>query len=210
MSARRDTAGSRLVVLSGPSGSGKTTIIEELRKDPRVVVSVSVTTRPPREGELDGRDYHFVDRARFMEMAAQDQFIETNDVFGNGHLYGSLWAELRENLAVPGRVYLMEVDVTGAGNLLESVSDLLTGKDAPLSIFIRPPSMQVLERRLRERGTDDDEAIARRLGRARDELAQAEAADAVMVTNESLEQAVDEIRRLVGLTQATNDATSRN
>lgn len=207
MSARADMPG-RLVVISGPSGSGKTTIIEELRRHPRVAVSVSVTTRPPRSNEVDGRDYHFVDRDAFLAMNAADQFIETNDVFGNGHLYGSLWAELRQHLAAPGRVYIMEVDVTGAEHLLERVADLMNGKAAPIYIFIRPPSLDVLEQRLRQRGTDDDAAVERRLGRAREEIAQAEAADAVMVTNESLEQAVDEIKRLVGLTNATNGAAS--
>ena len=207
MSKRPHDAG-RLVVISGPSGSGKTTIIEQLRQDPQVAVSVSVTTRPPRANEVDGRDYHFVDRDAFMAMHADDRFIETNDVFGNGHLYGSLWAELRENLAVPGRVYIMEVDVTGAANLLRRVTDLLDGKAAPTYIFIKPPSLDVLEQRLRKRGTDDDAAVERRLGRARDEIAMAEAADAVMVTNESLEQAVDEIKRLVGLTHTTNGAAA--
>ncbi len=190
----------RLVVICGPSGSGKTTVIERLRAEPRVRVSVSHTTRPPRADEVDGRDYHFVDREAFLAMKAADDFIETNDVFSDGHLYGSTWADLDAALADESCVYIMEVDVIGAANLKAA------GLDMEL-IFIRPPSMEVLERRLRDRGTDDDAAIERRLGRARDEMRQAEEAGAFMVTNESLDRCVDEVRRRIGLSDTSPSTT---
>lgn len=190
----------RLVVICGPSGSGKTSVIDRLRDHERVRVSVSVTTRPPRAHEVDGQHYHFVDRARFLAMNEAGRFIETNDVFSDGHLYGSTWAELDEALADARCVYIMEVDVTGAANLKAA------GLDMEL-IFIRPPSMEVLEQRLRARGTDDDAAIERRLGRARDEMRQAEEAGAHMVTNESLNEAVERVRSLIGLTDTPSPAT---
>ncbi len=192
MTERADIPDSgRLVVISGPSGSGKTSIIDSLRADPRVLVSVSVTTRPPREHEVAGRDYHFVTRDRFMQMHAAAEFIETNEVFGNGHLYGSLWSDLREALA-RDCVYIMEVDVVGARSLAEAGLQ-------PLSIFIEPPSMELLEQRLRSRGTDPEAAIARRLERAREELEEARTSGAVPVKNDSLDRAVAEVRRLCGL-----------
>ncbi|HZM00067.1 MAG TPA: guanylate kinase, partial [Planctomycetota bacterium] len=154
--------------MSGPSGSGKTTIKKRLAQHPAIRVAVTVTTRPPRAGEVAEQAYHFVDRPTFERMHAEGRFAETNDVFSNGHLYGSLKAELEQALSDPGAVYLMEVDVTGAGNLKRAGY-------AGTYVFIAPPSMAVLERRLRERGTDDPSAIERRLARAREEMALARA-----------------------------------
>lgn len=185
----------RLLVMSGPSGSGKTTIKERLRRHPRVEVAVTVTTRPPRAGELDGRDYHFVTREEFLRRKAAGAFAETNDVFGTGHLYGSLRDELEAALQ-RDHVYLMEVDVTGARNLRRA------GYADGTYVFIAPPGMEVLERRLRARGTDDEAAITRRLARARDELAEARADGSHIVVNDELEQAVREVFALAGLQQA--------
>lgn len=186
------TATGRLLVISGPSGSGKTSIIERLRQHPQVSVSVSVTTRPKRNGEVDGRDYHFVDRERFVDLLDQGAFIETNDVFGVGNLYGSLRSELDEALAQPGRVYIMEVDVIGARNIRAA------GYEG-LHVFITPPSREVLEQRLRARGTDDDSAIEYRLARADHELEVAGQEGATIVTNHDIEDAAGEILNLLGL-----------
>ncbi len=188
--------GGRLAVISGPSGSGKTSVIERLRAHPRVEVSVSVTTRPPRANEVHGRDYTFVSRERFEQLVEQQAFVETNDVFSNGHLYGSLRSELEAALAVPGRMYIMEVDVVGARSIRGA------GYDG-LHVFIAPPSAEVLEQRLRDRGTDDEAAIARRLGRAAEERTMAEADGATIVVNESLDAAVDEVLGLLELDTST-------
>lgn len=182
----------RLVVISGPSGSGKTSIIDRLREHPQVEVSVSVTTRPPRPGEVHGHHYEFVSRARFDELQAQDAFVETNDVFGVGNLYGSRRDALDRALAIPGRVYLMEVDVVGARNIRRA------GYDG-VQLFIRAPSREVLERRLRARGTDDEAAIGRRLARAEAELAEATADGAEIIVNQRIEDAVEQILRRLQL-----------
>ena len=186
-----DTPG-QLLIVSGPSGSGKTSIIERLREHPQVEVSVNVTTRSPRDGEVDGRDYTFVDRDRFLAMKEQGLFVETNDVFTNGNLYGSLRSELVDALSREGVCYIMEVDVVGARNIR------LAGFDG-LHVFIAPPSPEVLERRLRDRGTDDEAAIAKRLGRAAEEhrLALQDGAD--IVVNDVLETAVETILDKLGL-----------
>lgn len=182
----------RLVVISGPSGSGKTSIIERLRRHPAVSVSVSVTTRQRRPAEVDGRDYSFVTRERFGQLFQQGAFVETNDVFGVGNLYGSRRSQLEEALVSPGLVYIMEVDVVGAGNIRKA------GYEG-LHLFIAPPSRQVLEQRLRDRGTDDALAIEKRLARAEDERREAEAQGATIIVNHSIEDAVQEILRLLGL-----------
>jgi guanylate kinase len=182
----------RLVVMSGPSGSGKTTIKKLLARHPAIRVAVTVTTRPMRAGEQPDKDYHFVDREAFLRKKGAGLFAETNDVFSNGHLYGSLRKELEAALSEPGTVYLMEVDVTGAHNLKRA------GYDG-LYVFIAPPGMDVLEQRLRARGTDDAAAIERRLERAREEMALAREDGLRIVINESVEDAVEQILRLIGL-----------
>ncbi|HEX5009240.1 MAG TPA: guanylate kinase [Planctomycetota bacterium] len=184
----------RLVVMSGPSGSGKTTIKERLRRHPDVRVAVTVTTRAPRKDEQDGRDYHFVTREEFLRRKAAGEFAETNDVFGTGTLYGSLRAEIDEALAEPGRVLLIEVDVTGARNLRRA------GYEG-VYLFIAPPDMAQLESRLRRRGTDDAAAIDRRLQRARDEMDEARADGSRLVINNDLEQAVREVFAAAGLAE---------
>jgi guanylate kinase len=199
MSAARPTADTRrrgrLVVISGPSGSGKTTIKKRLAEHPRIRVAVTVTTRQPRQGERTERDYHFVDRETFLRMQQEGRFAETNDVFSNGHLYGSLKAELEQALSEADAVYLMEVDVTGAHNLKQAGY-------AGTYVFIAPPDMGVLERRLRERGTDDPAAIERRLARAREEMQHAQADGLQMIVNSSVDEAVAAVLRLIGLSPA--------
>ena len=180
-----------LVVLSGPSGVGKTSICKRLAEDERVVLSVSATTRPPRPGEVHGREYFFLTREEFEEKIRRGEFVEYNEVFGNGVLYGSLREELEKGLALPGRYYLMEIDVKGARNVKEA------GYEGRY-IFIAPPSLDELLRRLAGRGTDDPASIEERLKKARWEMEQRKYYDRVVV-NDDLDRAVEEVRRYLGL-----------
>jgi len=176
----------RLVVISGSSGSGKSSIITRLKVHPQVRVSVSATTRPKREGEVDGVHYHFMDEATFLERNRRGEFVETNDVFGAGNLYGSLKAELDRALLRAGEVYIMEVDVVGA----ESIA--AAGYEGA-HFFILAPTRSVLEQRLRDRGTDSEEAIERRLATADKEESMARENGATLITNEDINEAVKTI-----------------
>jgi len=178
----------QLLVVSGPSGSGKSTICKRLREDPRVEFSVSATTRPPRPGEVDGRDYHFLDKARFRAEIERGAFIEWAEVHGN--LYGTPRVPMEEALAA-GRVFLLEIDVQG-GTQLKALG--LPG----IYVFVAPPDMDVLRERLVQRGTDTPEVVERRMTRAHEEMRAVERYDHVVV-NRELESAVAEVRRLCGL-----------
>ncbi|MBI5433388.1 MAG: guanylate kinase [Planctomycetes bacterium] len=177
-----------MLVISGPSGSGKTTICKQLLQDPRVQFSVSATTRAPRTGEVDGRDYHFTSKERFREMIAQGAFIEHAEVFGN--LYGTPRAPMEEALK-QGRVYLLEIDVQGALQLKE------LGVPG-VYVFIAPPDFDELRRRLVERRTDAPDVIERRLRKSEDEFRERHRYDHIVI-NDELGRAVGEVRRLVGL-----------
>jgi len=178
----------QMVVISGPSGSGKSTICKRLLEDPRVHFSVSATTRAPRKGEVDGRDYLFLDAETFRRMIREGAFIEHAEVHGN--MYGTLRAPMEEALA-RGEVYLLEIDVQGA-------LQLHALKEPGLYVFIAPPDMEVLRRRLVGRGTDAPEVVERRLKKAEDEMREAVKYDHVVV-NDDLERALGEVRRLIGL-----------
>lgn len=177
-----------MLVVSGPSGSGKSTICKRLLADPRVEFSVSATTRTPRPGEVDGRDYHFLDKARFRAEIERGAFIEWAEVHGN--LYGTPRAPMERALAA-GKVFLLEVDVQG-GAQLKALG--LPG----VYVFIAPPDMESLRARLERRGTDAPEVIERRMAKAQEEMRARERYDHVVV-NRDLEQAVAEVRRLAGL-----------
>lgn len=177
-----------MLLISGPSGSGKSSICKRLVQDPRVVFSVSATTRPMRSGEVDGVHYHFLDKRRFREHVEHGDFIEWAEVHGN--LYGTLRAPMEEALA-QGKVYLVEIDVQGALQLRA------LGQEG-LYVFIAPPDFETLERRLVGRGTDPPEVIRRRLQKAHDEYEERHKYDHVVV-NDDLERAVDEVRELAGL-----------
>jgi guanylate kinase len=177
-----------MLVISGPSGSGKSTICRELLKDPRVHFSISATTRQQRPGEVDGRDYHFVTRERFLEAMKKGEFIEHAEVFGN--MYGTLRRPMEEALA-RGETYLLEIDVQGA-------LQLKTLGVPGVYVFIAPPEFAELRRRLVSRGTDLPDVVERRLAKAEDEWREREKYDRVVV-NDDLERAVGEIRRLAGL-----------
>jgi guanylate kinase len=152
-----------LLVLSSPSGGGKTSIGRALRvTDANLGLSVSLTTRAPREGEVDGKDYHFVDEATFLAAAGDGALIEHAEVFGAR--YGTPRAPVEQALA-EGRDLLFDIDWQGTRQLREALPEDV------VSVFILPPSMAELERRLRARRLDDDATVARRMGRAASEIA---------------------------------------
>jgi len=177
-----------LLILSGPSGSGKTTVIARLLADKTLPLrlSVSVTTRPPRRGEEEGKHYQFWDRARFEREAAAGAFLEWADVFGN--LYGTLRSEV-EPYRQWGMVVLLEIDVKGWEQVKRRCPDAL-------AIFLRTSSLAEYEARLRERGTESEAAIQKRLEGARVELARAPEYD-YQVVNDDLESAVEQVRSIV-------------
>jgi guanylate kinase len=176
----------KLVVLSGPSGVGKSTVVPRVmeRLVGRLERSISATTRAPRPGERDGVDYHFLAPEEFARRREAGDFLETVEVFGRGHWYGTLWDAVRPRLAA-GKWVLLEIDVMGAEEVLHKYGDAIT-------IFIRPSSVDELERRLRSRGTEIEEAIRRRLEVASREIGQADRYT-YQVVNNTVPQAVDEI-----------------
>ena len=176
-----------LFIVSAPSGAGKTTLVERLvEQTPDLKMSRSYTSRPPREGEQDGVDYNFVTRARFESMIAAGEFLEWADVFGN--LYGTCHADTERVLA-SGQDLVLVIDVQGARKVRHRGV-------AAVSVFVMPPSLDVLERRLRGRSKDAEAAIARRLQVAREEVASFPEYDYVVV-NDELTAAVDRLRGIV-------------
>lgn len=164
-----------LFVLSAPSGAGKTTLVKALlARDPSLRFSISFTTRPPRAGELDGRDYFFVDPSRFRAMAEAGEFLEHATVFGNA--YGTSKAQV-EALLKAGANVLLEIDWQGARQIRINAPDCR-------SIFILPPSVAELERRLRTRATDSEEVIRRRLGQALDDMSHWHEFDYVVINGD--------------------------
>ena len=174
-------------VISGPSGAGKTSILRRvLECDPGVRFSVSHTTRAPRSGEIEGQDYFFVDEERFRQLVDQDAFLEWADYQGN--LYGTS----REAVAGPTREgfdLILEVEVQGARQLRER------GQGA-VFLFLIPPSMDILEQRLRSRGSDDEDVVRKRLERAREELREIHGYRYVVV-NADMEQAVRDFLHII-------------
>ena len=160
-----DNIKARLIILSGPSGAGKSTVIRRVINecDLPLRLSVSATTRQPRPGEVDGRDYHFLDDEKFAELRQQNAFLECKAVFGRGHWYGTLASEVTAGLE-RGEWIILEIDVQGAMDVMNSV------ELDPISMFIHPGGMTELERRLRDRGTETEEAIESRLETAADEM----------------------------------------
>lgn len=165
-----------MFILSSPSGAGKTTIARKLLSaETNLKMSVSVTTRPKREGEVEGRDYYFTGRDPFEAMVAEEAFLEWAEVFGN--LYGTPRAHIRQGLE-NGRDFLFDVDWQGAQQLSQRA------REDVVSVFLLPPSLGELEQRLRARGTDSEAVIAGRMARARDEISHWREYDYVVINKE--------------------------
>lgn len=176
-----------LFVISGPSGAGKGTLVARLEERlPQIWVSVSATTRAPRGHEVDGVDYRFMSVAEFEKTIAEDGFVEWAKVHSN--YYGTPLAPIREHLAA-GDDVLLEIDVQGAFQVRAKLPQARL-------VFIAPPSMEVLEERLRGRGTDSEEAIEQRLRNAAGEMEASKDYDAVIV-NDDLDRATDELVRVI-------------
>jgi len=176
-----------LFVVSAPSGTGKTTIVERLAQIvPNLSMSRSYTSRPARAGECDGVDYNFITRPRFEEMVRSNAFLEWADVFGN--LYGTGAADAEREVA-SGRDLVLVIDVQGARLVRERLRDTI-------GVFVLPPSFSALERRLRGRSKDSEEAIRRRLVTARREIDAVTEYDYVVV-NDDLDASVDRLRAIV-------------
>ncbi len=176
----------KLIVISGASGVGKGTVLKKMmEKRPDLAFSVSATTRPPRNGEVDGEHYYFVTRERFEELIRQGAFLEYDNHAGN--YYGTLWAQTREKSKAHD--VLLDIEPNGAKRVRE------LAPDAEL-IFIMPPSMEELERRLRGRKDTPEEQIALRMERAKWEMEQRFWYDHVVV-NDEIERCADEILSLI-------------
>ncbi len=176
-----------LLVVSSPSGAGKTTLTRRLMKDfQKLTFSISYTTRPAREGETDGKDYHFVDASTFDKMVAEDRFAEHATVHGNS--YGTADAQIREAFAAD-RDVLFDIDYQGGRQLKAKYPA------EAVMIFVLPPTMETLAGRLRNRATDSETIIRRRLAKAVDELGHYHAYEHLVV-NDDLEVAYDQLRAI--------------
>ena len=178
----------RVIVITGPSGVGKGTLIRSLlERHPDLELSVSATTRPPRPGERDGVDYHFLSPAEFERRVAAGEFVEHASYAG--HRYGTLRSEL-ERRAAAGRAVVLEIEVQGARQVRAALPEAI-------QVFIAPPSLEALRLRLVGRGTDDERVMEERMRvaeqelRARDEFAH-------VIVNDRLEDAVEELDKIVG------------
>ena len=171
-----------LFVVSAPSGTGKSTLLKEvMNKTSNLVFSISHTTRKPRPGEVNGVQYHFTDPGRFKQMIAEEAFLEWAKVYEN--LYGTSIHSVKEQLD-NGSDVLLEIDVQGADNVRRNT-------DYPnISIFIAPPSLAEMEKRLRSRGTENEKDLALRLREAQQEMQKAPAYD-YLIINDTLDEAVD-------------------
>lgn len=171
----------KLIIFSAPSGSGKTTIVRHLlNKFPdKIAFSISASTREPRGNEVDGKDYYFISQEEFLHRIAQEQFIEFEEVY-SGTFYGTLKSEL-ERIWAQGKQVIFDIDVIGGLRLKRKFGD------RALAIFVHPPSLEILESRLRGRGTDSEEKIRERVEKAKNELDYAPKFDVVLTNNELAE-----------------------
>jgi guanylate kinase len=189
--ADQDTLARRglMFILSSPSGAGKTTIAHRLLEEEgdRLNMSVSMTTRPMRPGEIDGRDYNFVTEDQFSALVEQDAFLEWAEVFG--HCYGTPRADVREGLK-HGQDFLFDIDWQGTQQLYQRAQGDV------VRVFLLPPSIAALEQRLRSRGTDSDEVIRARMDRARSEISHWDAYDFVVI-NDDIESCFLKVRMIL-------------
>lgn len=188
MSNNSDKEG-KLIILVAPSGSGKTTIAHKLLDDySKVRFSVSATTRPPRDGEVDGKDYYFLSKEEFNEKIEKHEFLEWEE-FYNGSRYGTLQSEV-DKLIESGYFPLLDIEVKGALNVKRQYGA------KSVAIFIRPPSLEELKRRLVKRGSEDNASLETRLKRAEKELTYANKFDFVVI-NDELETAYKQVTTIV-------------
>ena len=179
-----------LMVVSGPSGVGKGTLVKTLiKRRADVVESVSCTTRAPREGELHGREYYFLDKAEFLKRIEENDFLEYDEHFGN--FYGTPKSFVQETLKE--KSVILEIDVVGALNAKKAFPDCVL-------VMIAPPSVAELKKRLQGRGTETDEQIENRLSRLEYELSQKDKYDFVVV-NDELERALQELEDIIDKTK---------
>lgn len=182
-----------LIILSSPSGAGKSTLAQRLRDwDPEIAFSISATTRPPRPGEEDGREYHFVKEAAFKAQVRAHGMLEHAHVFGN--FYGSPKAPVADAID-QGRDVLFDIDWQGAQQITNSVLGAHT-----LSIFLLPPSIRALRDRLEKRGQDDAATIARRMEKSWDEISHWGAYDFVIV-NDDLDETEEKLKTIIAATR---------
>ncbi len=180
-------ASGKLIVLTGPSGVGKGTLVRTLlARHPELYLSVSATTRSPREGEIEGKDYYFLSQSAFETMIEQNQLLEWAEYAGN--YYGTPRTKVEEKIN-QGVIVLLEIEVIGAKAIKNSFSDALR-------IFILPPSIEELEHRLRSRQTDAEAAILKRLERAKEELEVSEEFDQRII-NDDLEVALQKLEEAI-------------
>lgn len=180
---------SKIIIITAPSGSGKTTIVKRLLESyPKLAFSISACTRNPRAGEQDGKDYHFLQEEDFLSKIKEDAFIEWEMVY-TGKYYGTLKSEL-QRIWDEGRYPLVDIDVQGALNIKQKYPD------DSISLFIQAPSMEELERRLVNRGTENEHTLKERLDKATDELTYAPKFDRIIV-NDQLDRAVEEIKSII-------------
>lgn len=184
-----DTRRGLLIILSSPSGAGKSTLAKRLMAwDPTLSFSVSATTRPPREGEVDGTDYHFMTEAGFKALVADGAMLEHAHVFGN--FYGSPMAPVKDAIE-SGRDVLFDIDWQGAQQIKTSAL-----RDHVLSIFVLPPSIAELRRRLISRGQDADDVIQKRMQKSWDEISHWDGYDYVLI-NDDLDTTFERLKTIV-------------
>lgn len=177
-----------LFILSSPSGAGKSTIARMLlEQDKHIALSVSVTTRPPRPGEVDGKDYHFIDEAEFHRLVEDNALLEWAKVFG--HYYGTPKAQVKQGLR-EGQDFLFDIDWQGTQQLYQRAEGDV------VRVFILPPSLEELHRRLRSRNTDSEEVIAGRMARAQDEISHWDGYDFVVI-NDNVENCFEKVRQIL-------------
>lgn len=176
-----------LIVVSGPSGTGKGTVCTELlTQTPELAYSISATTRKPRTGEIDGQNYYFLDKATFEKMIGDGGFLEYANVYGN--YYGTPLGKIEERLAA-GEDILLEIDTQGALNVMKKCPE-------GLFIFLLPPSIGELERRIRGRGSETEDSLGKRLGAAKAEIAIGKKYDYIVV-NDTVKNAVKHIKSIM-------------
>jgi len=179
----------KLFIFSAPSGSGKSTIVQHLMNlNLGLAFSISATSRDPREGEVDGKEYHFISPWTFRKKIDAQEFLEWEEVYP-GQYYGTLRSEV-DRIWSQGQHAIFDIDVVGGRNLKQEFGNKACG------IFVKPPSLEVLEQRLRSRGTDDEASLEKRLGKAEYEMSQAPHFDHILV-NDSLEQTLLTAENLV-------------